>query len=92
MSIRDVRLMNRTFSELKHEMELMRETMERNSSTVGKINERIEEVKLQEELENKEDWARVDKITEEDRYPMIKTSEPGIKLQTQVIMKKLDIL
>jgi hypothetical protein len=34
----------------------------------------------------------VPNITEEDRYPMVKTSEPGIKVQAQVLLKKLDII
>lgn len=92
MGIRDVRLMNKTFTDLKHEMELMRETMERNSQTVGKINQRIDEVKLKEQQEAEEDWAEVKPITLEDRHPMIKTSEPGINIETRILMKKLDII
>lgn len=92
MSIRDVRLMNRTFSELKHEMELMRQSMDHNSQTIGKVNTRIEEVKLKEEQEAVENWAEVKSITDEDRYPMIKTSEPGVNVETRILMKKLDII
>ena len=92
MGIRDVRLMNRTFTELKTKMDLMRESVESNTAEVSKINRHVEEVKRKEEEANKVDWAKVEEITEEDRYPMIKTSEPGINIETQVLMKKLDII
>lgn len=92
MSIRDIRAINKDFNELKHQMELMRDSLDTNSQQVGQINKRIEEVKLKEELETKEDWAKVEPITDEDRYPMVKTSDPGIKVQAQVFLKKLDII
>jgi hypothetical protein len=92
MGIRDVRLMNRTFTELKMKMDLMKDSVDSNTAEVAKMNRHVEEVKRKEEEANKVDWAKVEPITEEDRYPMIKTSEPGINIETQVLMKKLDII
>lgn len=92
MSVRDVRLMNRTFSELKTQMEVMRDSVDSNTAEVAKVNAHVAEVKRKEAEENKVDWAEVEPYTEESRYPMIKTSEPGINVETQVMLKKLDII
>ena len=92
MSIREIRAINKDFNELRHQMELMRDSLDNNTQQVSQINQRAEEVKRKESLEKEQDWSKVKTITDEDRYPMVQTSEPGIKVQTQVNMKKLDII
>lgn len=93
MGIRDIKAVNRTFNELKLQMEMMRDSLSSNTQEVAKINHRVEEAKRIEAEKTEGDWAIVEDITEEDRYPMVKTSDPGIDIQVQVsAMKKLDII
>lgn len=93
MGIRDIKAVNRTFNELKQQMEMMRDSLSSNTQEVAKINNRVEEAKRIEKEKTKGDWAIVEDITEEDRYPMVKTSDPGINLEVQITaMKKLDII
>jgi len=93
MGIRDIKAVNRTFNELKLQMEMMRDSLSSNTQEVAKINHRVEEAKRIEAEKTEGDWAIVEEITEEDRYPMIKTSEPGINIEVQIsAMKKLDII
>lgn len=93
MGIRDIKAVNRTFNELKLQMEMMRDSLSSNTQEVAKINHRVEEAKRVEAEKTEGDWAIVEDITQEDRYPMVKTSDPGINIEVQVsAMKKLDII
>lgn len=93
MSIRDIKAVNRTFNELKLQMEMMRDSLSSNTQEVAKINHRVEEAKRIEAERTEGDWAIVEDLTEEDRYPIVQTSEPGINIETQVTaLKKLDII
>lgn len=92
MGIRDVRLADRTFVELQQKMELLKDSLDSNTQQIEKVNDRVEKVQQKEEQQKHKDWAKVEDITEEDRYPMIKTSKPGIHIETQLLMKKLDII
>ncbi len=93
MGIRDIKAVNRTFNELKLQMEMMRDSLSSNTQEVAKINHRVEEAKRIEAEKTEGDWAIVEDIKEEDRYPMVKTSDPGINIEVQMsAMKKLDII
>jgi pyridoxal biosynthesis lyase PdxS len=91
VSFKEIRALTRDFGELKKTIDHMRESVEQNTQEVAVVNKRAEEVKAKEKSEEVA-WNEVPNITEEDRYPMVKTSEPGIKVQAQVLLKKLDII
>jgi hypothetical protein len=91
VSFKEVRALSRDFGELKKTIELMRDSVEQNTKQVSVVNERAEEIKTKEKSEEVA-WNEVPYISEEDRYPLIKTSEPGINVEAQVLLKKLDII
>ena len=91
VSFKEIRALTRDFGELKKTIDLMRDSVEQNTKEVSVVNMRAEEIKVKENSEEVT-WNEVPNITEEDRYPMVKTSEPGIKVQAQVLLKKLDII
>ncbi len=87
----DVKALSKDFNDLKKTIELMKSSVNQNTKEVAATNKHIEEVKKAKEDE-KPAWNEVVSITDEDRYPLVKTSEPGIKVETNVLMKKLDII
>ena len=91
VSFKEIRALTRDFGELKKTIDLMRDSVEQNTKEVSVINKRAEEIRVKEKSEEVA-WDETPDITAEDRYPLVKTSEPGIKVQAQVLLKKLDII
>jgi hypothetical protein len=90
-SFKEIKALNRDFSELKRTMKLVKDSLEKNTKQVEVVNKRAKEIKVKEKSEEVA-WNEVPYVTEQDRYPLVKTSEPGIKVDTQVLLKKLDII
>jgi hypothetical protein len=99
LRISDYARINHDYKSLKKDLELLKEGMAVTFNEVQKVNATLDVIDAIVESEADSDpsaalggWAHVAAITEADRYPLIKTSEPGIKVQTQVLLRKLDII
>lgn len=95
IKVSDVIHLNRRFDSVKKDIELLKEVTVASAEQVQKLNKAIDIMEEHAELGGetlREDWAHVPILTESDKYPLIQTSEPGINVETQVLLRKLDII
>jgi hypothetical protein len=99
LRISDYAGINLQYKALKKELELLKDGVAFTFQEVQKVNATLDVVDAIVESEAIDDpaaalggWAHVADISDADRYPLVETSEPGIKVQTQVLLRKLDII
>ena len=86
-SITDTRELNQSVQELQKELKVYKNVVKRNSKELAKINAEVEasnqrEIKILNE--------KLKKLETETQW--IKNSEPALKVDSQHMLKKLDIL
>ena len=100
LKISDFARINYDYKKLKQDIELLKLGVSYTSDELQKTNAELEVVSavVEGEAENRGEttalsgWAHVPQLLESDRYPLVKTSEPGINVETQVLLRKLDII
>jgi hypothetical protein len=90
---------NQKFTKLQKELEIIKDSSEYTKVEVKKVNNHLDAIS--EVIEAKiqsgdapliKNWAHVEDITESDRYPLVNSKNLGIERETQVLLKKLDII
>lgn len=99
LRISDYSRINLQYKSLQKDIKLLKEAMKYTFKEVEKVNSTLDVVDAIVEGEAELNpqaalggWAHVPDITEADRYPLVETSEPGIKVPTSAILRKLDII
>jgi hypothetical protein len=99
LKISDYARINHEYKSLKKDLELLKDGVAFTFKEIQKVNSSLDVVDAIVESDAASDpaaalagWAHVPAISESDRYPLIETSEPGIKVQAQVLLRKLDII
>lgn len=92
--------LNQMFKDLEREIRVVKWSCAVNKSELKKVNNHLDVVDAifdavdgqGEELPILTGWAHVEDISEEDRYPLVNSDEHGTEIDTQVFLKKLDII
>jgi hypothetical protein len=100
IKFRDAERLNQKFKDLQKKLEHIEESTENTTQKFQEVSadlvdaSKLSRVKVSSNNVDAmiKDWAHVEDLSESDRYPLVKTSESGFEEETQVILKKLDII
>jgi len=90
-SIKEVKAVMNDLTNLKRSLDTVSDSLKANTAEVTQINKQIEAEKIKEEKQ-KPKWNKVSVLSESERYPLVKTSDAGIKVEADLVLKKLDII
>lgn len=90
----DVVLSNSRYKEISKDIKLLKDSLVFTAKEVQRVNDTLDSQEKASKIEEgvNSNWAHVPQQSEYDRYPLVRTSDPGIEVETQVLLKKLNII
>ena len=85
--IKDIDALNQTFKSLEKRLERFEKAMDANTDAVEEVNAEVDEAKIAAQKIKESELNRGTK-----QYPLVQSSDPAIELNSELIIKKLNIL